>query len=355
MGWDRRAGRLFVAMGALIAGGCGSGGGHGAVDPNPGITPTTLTRRWIGVDDAMTGRRVVETAPGEAHEVRSLAGVPDPADTGARSLAYWWVWSDAHMIDEELPARTGFFDSRTLLGGLFDAGFRPQEDLSLQLLNATILTANEVMRDYGRPFDLSLGLGDCSDNGSGIEVEWLLDVFDGRTSPGAPAGYVRPDTGDLDVVDGFNRGRRNFGTQEAFDPFDRPGMPNSNADFPVVGLRDPRGRPIPWFSAGGNHDALNVGNFPIDGSPIDDPQFNNFLFDGATYTGANVPFGYLLGLPNLVFDTIANAAPPKAFYDMLGGPDVGALFSNPVIMAFLLAFASDGDAAVRAETDPHFA
>ncbi len=311
---------------------------------------TTLSRRIVAVEDHLAPGRILAVIAGEPHEVYSVSGISEPDGVGSRSLAYWWLWADPQLVDEENPTRLGFFDSKTMFSGMFDAAFRPQEDISPHLLNASVMTANRIMKDFKRDFDLAIGLGDNADNASAVEIGWLVDILDG-TADGA---MVRPDTGDFDLVDGFNRGARHFGLQELYNPFHRSDMPNSNADFYAPGLQTPLGDSVPWFSVVGNHDALHTGNFPVDGSPIKDPLFNNFFFDSADFVGDIAPFGYLLGLPDLVLDTMNFNGPPRKFYNMIGGPLVGGLIANPVFAFMLAVLGSDGLGAIKGERDPNF-
>ncbi len=311
---------------------------------------TTLSRRIEAVENPSGDGRILKIVDGEPHAVYAVSSIPEPDGLGSRSLAYWWLWADPQIVDEENPTRLGFFDSKVMFSGMFDAAFRPQEDISPHLLNASIMTANRIMKDFGRDFDLALGLGDNADNASAVEIDWLVDILDG-TAAGA---MVRPDTGDLDLVGGVNRGARNFGSQEVFNPFDRGEMPNSNADFYAPGLKTPLGEAVPWLSVVGNHDALHTGNFPVDGSPIEDPLFNNFFFDSADFVGDIAPFGYLLGLPDLVLDTMDFKGLPIEFYNMIGGPFVGGLIANPFFVSLLTVFGSDGIDAIEGEIDPNF-
>jgi len=274
---------------------------------------------------------------GEAHRIRELEGVKVPVP-GEKfwSLAYFLVLTDLHVTDEQHPARLAFMDTADVLGGEFEDAFRPQEDISPQLLNGAVLTANALMRDYGRDFDMALCLGDMADNASRAEFEWAVEILEGQDQTVAP--WTGSEVRDL-------------GTQEAYDPYVRQGVPSSNAPFPVVGLRKPSGEPLPWYTTLGNHDVLNVGNFPVDNP---DWPLNNFLFNGETYVGDLSAFGYLMGLTNLMIDTIDGNPPPQAFYDLIGGPSLGSSLSNPDFMHFLINVASEGEARIRADVNPLF-
>lgn len=343
----RTANRLAVALVAALAlGPAGCGSEKPAPEPGEPVQ-TTLVKRYV--PEARPGGGFdLTVGPGEPHAVLDPlgAGGPSPADR-FWSLAYWHVSTDQHIVDEECPARLAFFEVESFLGGAMADAFGLHEDLSPHLWNAAVLTANAVMRDYGRDFDLALSLGDSSDNGSRIEMEWFLQAADGP----AP-GFVRPDTGDLRIVGGRNLGERNLGSQEGFNPYTRPEFPNSNADFPAIGLRTPAGNPVPWFGVVGNHDTFNMGNFPVDDP---DMPLNNFLFDGSDYVGGWSLFGYLRGLPTLLINTLEGGpVPPRGFYDQIGGPLVGGLISDPAILRVLLKYLSGGEEEIREEIDPDF-
>jgi len=318
---------------------CCGGDSDPAPGPQPaGPVPLTLTRNYVPVIQGPGGGFVLEEGRGEAHRIREIpgVGVPRPGET-FWSLAYFLALADPHVTDEQHPARLAFFDTTDVFRGMFEDSYRPQEDLSPHLLNAAVLTANRVMHDYGRNFDLAVCLGDLADNAARAEFEWAAEILGG-----AETGEVAPWTGS-EV--------RDLGSQQPYDPYDRPGVPSSNAPFPAPGLRKPSGGPLPWFVAVGNHDALNTGNFPVDeaGKPL-----NNFFFTGGTYVGDRSPFGYLMGLTNLIIDTIDLDPPPRAFYDMIDGPALGGLLSNPELMHVLINMASEGEAKIRADVNPLF-
>jgi len=289
--------------------------------------------------------------PGEPHIIRELEGIGEPSNGGGFwSLAYWIVTTDQHVADEESPARMAFFDAASILFGMLTDAYATQEDLSPHLWNATVLTANALMSSYRRDLDMVLSLGDAADNGSQAEMTWFAQILDGPET-----GFIRPDTGDLNIVDGRNLGARNLGTQEAFNPYNRPGYPNSNADFPASGLKFPTGKAVPCYCMVGNHDALNMGNFFVDDPRYENSPLNNFLFDGKTWVGDLSPFGYLRGLPTLIINTLDGGdTPPQAFYDMMGGPGIGGLLSSPPLMQLLTDALTEGKDSVRAEIDPDF-
>ena len=305
---------------------------------------TTLTQTWMPIPkDGESGFNMVIGA-GEPHQVRTLSDTTPEPSGNFWSLGYFLVMTDQHVTDEQSPARSAFFDTKTVFFGMFEAAYRPQEDLATQLVDAAVRTANSLNCDYNRNLDMVVALGDFADNGETAEFDWALQTMNGSVDE------VAPWTGTM---------IRDLGTQQAYDPYERPGYYNSNYAFPVVGLKKCDGSPMVWYSAIGNHDVLNIGNFPVD---MPEWPLNNFFFTADTYKGGLSPFGYLRGLPSLVVNTLDQAnVPAQAFYNRLtfqAQPNMadamGNFLSDPLNMRLLLAVASDGEAAVRADVDPNF-
>jgi len=276
---------------------------------------------------------------GEPHKVfTEEAWVPAPG-SGERfwSIFYIFHTTDEHLTDEEGPTRLSFMDVYSILNGMLAKGYFLAEDLSPHVLNAMVLTANRVMELFGRDFDMLLSTGDSSDNSSWIEIEWFRDIMD------CPNGIVNPYTGGSP--------ERVLGPQQPYNPYHRSGYPDSNFSFPCKGLKSRTGEPLTWFSLVGNHDVLNLGTFPID---MKGALLNNFFFSGEDYTGAFSPLGYLRGFPTLVQATLSGNPPPREFYNFFGGPIVGKLAANPVILEKLVILTAGSVEAVLDELNPNF-
>jgi 3',5'-cyclic AMP phosphodiesterase CpdA len=164
--------------------------------------------------------------PGEARVARRLGGTPRPAGPKATRLARFVHLSDAHIVDDESPARAGIYDAPGATAG----ALRPQEAELCRLLDAAVRTINGLHRQD--PIDFALLGGDNIDNAQGNELSWFLSILGG--SP-----RVKCDSGREDDL--------------------RPGPANDGKDaFVAEGLK------MPWKWVTGNHDVLLQGNAVID-------------------------------------------------------------------------------------------
>jgi 3',5'-cyclic AMP phosphodiesterase CpdA len=215
--------RRALAVVALLFAGCG---GQPVRKPDP--SGSTLRSTWVDPQ----GDGTLQVGPGER--------LADRTDLGRRRrpgavLARVVHLTDAHVRDEESPARATFLDR---LGAPFTSTFRPQEALTAQVLGAAVRSA-----DAARP-DAVVEGGDLADNNQANELAWGVQALRG--------GLVRPDSGRP----GYD------GPQAASDPdsffyrpdVDAPRLPGllarAQEPFRSPGLR------APWYPVAGNHDVL---------------------------------------------------------------------------------------------------
>lgn len=247
----------------------------------------TIVKGALGGEGSIAKYYRLAVGPGEPHMTRDeLAATSVTGSKNRRSLISFVHYTDIHLIDPQSPARVEFLDRFADRGQgcesiPFESAFRPQETLTLHVLEAMNRRLREIQVSpvTGAPISLAVCTGDNIDNEQFNEMRWFVDLMDGKKivdpnsgTPDVYEGVQSPDWGDPEYWHPDAEIADKYKQQYGFPEY--PGLlEESVKPFRAVGV----GRP--WLQTYGNHDGLLQGNAPRN------PIFEGIAVGGTKFMG----------------------------------------------------------------------
>lgn len=249
------------ATGAVSAASTGllAGTVFDAARADPSGSGTTLAQAIRKVSSV--GYSKLQYVAGEPYLVREDLGAKAASTRTStrRALLYFAHHSDTHIIDAQSPARVEAADVLYRLGT--GGAFRPQETMTVQVLDQMIRATNRVLHSSltGTPMAFTMITGDLTDSNVTAEHKWLRNTYDGKV--------VKPNTGGptYEGVQVWPEATYAYHPEGApgSDIYLSSGFPNHTglleaalASFKTMGIA------VPWYCVFGNHDLVFNGVLP---------------------------------------------------------------------------------------------
>ncbi|MGO4385750.1 TIGR03767 family metallophosphoesterase [Specibacter sp. RAF43] len=233
---------------------------------------TTLEARIVAGDKLNPKkpyRRLTLDGPQELVVREDLHRASSKRTATRKALAAFGHITDTHILDPTSPAHSTltFFKAPPSLDALSNYYFRPQDSLTVHVMDAMIRRLNAVRQGpiAQRPFDFYISTGDASDNRGMNEVHAFIETLNGeKTSAFAFPGHSESLQSSLALPEDLAR----FIWQPVPPKGDSPSKVwQDKYGYPVCAhvladasrLVSTEGANVPWYSGFGNHDQLAHG------------------------------------------------------------------------------------------------
>ncbi|MCL7998834.1 TIGR03767 family metallophosphoesterase [Brucella sp. 21LCYQ03] len=276
--------RSFLKTGAVLTAGyptlamacnCEKGKAYASEDVTEVLT--TLDRSVVPGEYLTKGKRYRMLAFDKPLPIivrEDLAAAKDGRDTRRKPMTAFAHLTDLHVIDAASPSHAAFIRRYGGLNGVVDGAplsnaWRPQDTLTLQVLDAMVRQINNVKKGpiSGRDFDFAISTGDNADTRATHELHAVVTTLNGGVT--SMSATDAPYIGVQDNV---------MTSPEVYDAYWHPEPVSGNQTddlwkraygYPVIeGFLSHISQPIatqglnmPWYTGFGNHDELDFGVF----------------------------------------------------------------------------------------------